>query len=66
MSDRRSQRIRQNFKQQPNPRNRNAPEAAPWTEQMRRTYGAADHQPSGAWDHRAELARVLGQRKGRR
>jgi maltose-binding protein MalE len=66
MSDRRSHRIRQNFKQQANPRSRNAPEAASWSEQMRRTYQAPEPQSSASWDHRAELARLLVQRKGRR
>jgi hypothetical protein len=66
MLDRRSQRIRDNFKQRPNPRSRAPVEALPFAEQIRRVYAspATTHQP--AVDQHAALARLLSQRRGRR
>jgi hypothetical protein len=65
MFDRRSQRIRENFKQRPNPRSRAPIEALPFAEQIRRVYAPSATQPP-AVDQHAALARQLSQRRGRR
>ncbi len=65
MSDRRSQRIRQQLRQHPNPRSRTEPIS--FSEQIRRVYLPPYDQPSAAPDHHGQLARQLeAQRKGRR
>jgi hypothetical protein len=67
MSDRRSQRIREQLRQHPNPRSRNAPESLSFSEQMRRVYLPSQAQPVSPTDHHAQLARQLGSRRsGRR
>lgn len=67
MSDRRSQRIRAQLRQHPNPRSRTAPEQLSWSAQMRRVYLPERADPPGALDGHAELARLLAdQRKTRR
>lgn len=65
MSDRRSQRIRQQLRQHANPRSRT--DAVSFSEQMRRTYLPPYGQAAGTPDQHAQLARQLeSQRKGRR
>lgn len=66
MSDRRSQRIREQLRQHPNPRSR-GPESLSFSEQMRRVYMPSQAQPVSPTDHHAQLARQLGSRRsGRR
>ena len=65
MSDRRSQRIRQQLRQHANPRSRT--DAVSFNEQLRRAYMPPYGQATGAPDHHGQLARQLEtQRKGRR
>ena len=64
MSDRRSQRIRQQLRQHPNPRGRHDPGA--FHVQIRRVYQPVGEPPTAA-DQHAQLARQLeSQRKSRR
>ena len=66
MSDRRSQRIRANLKQQPNPRIRTEAEPLPFIEQVRRVY-LPPQSSAPTPDQHGLLARQLeSQRKGRR
>ena len=65
MSDRRSQRIRQQLRQQANPRSRT--DQVSFNEQMRRAYAPPYGQITSAPDQHAQLARQLeAQRTGRR
>lgn len=66
MSDRRSQRIREQLRQHPNPRSRTDAPPVSFSAQLRRTYQPADAaQPPAASDHE-QLARLLAaQRKSR-
>jgi hypothetical protein len=67
MSDRRSQRIRAQLRQQPNPRAGRPTNCLPFTEQMRHVYLKADVQPAAPADSHRQLARQLEiRRKGRR
>jgi hypothetical protein len=67
MSDRRSQRIREQLRQHSNPRSRNAPESLSFAEQMRRAYLPAQAQPVSPTDSHSQLARQLeSRRSGRR
>ncbi len=66
MFDRRSQRIRENFKQRPNPRSRAPLEALPFVEQIRRVYAPPATTQPPAIDQHAALARQLSQRRSRR
>ena len=67
MSDRRSQRIRAQLRQHPNPRIKPAAEPLAFSEQIRRVYLAPqNHAPVEPSEH-AQLAQQLaGQRKERR
>lgn len=66
MSNRRSQRIREQLRQHPNPRSRGH-ESLSFTEQMRRVYLPSQAQPDSPTDQHAQLARQLGSRRsGRR
>jgi hypothetical protein len=65
MSDRRSQRIREQLRQHSNPRSRSGPVS--FAEQMRRVYLPSQAQPVSPTDSHAQLARQLGTRRsGRR
>jgi hypothetical protein len=67
MPDRRSQRIREQLRQQANPRGRNTPETLSFAEQMRRVYLPSQVQPVSPADHHAQVARLLdARRSGRR
>lgn len=67
MFDRRSQRIRANFKLQANRRSRASSESASFNEQMRRAYVPPQGEPVTPVDHHAQLARQLAtQRRTRR
>ena len=67
MSDRRSQRIREQLRQHSNPRSRSGPESLSFAEQMRRVYLPSQAQPVSPIDNHAQLARQLETRRsGRR
>lgn len=66
MADRRSQRIRDQLRQHPNPRIRATVGPLPFTEQMRRVYAPPETAPSSAPDLHSQLARQIAQRRGRR
>lgn len=65
MLDRRSQRIRENFRQQANPRARSTTPPS-LAEQLRRVYAGDAASRPNAPDGHAELARRLSRRRGRR
>lgn len=66
MSDRRSQRIRAQLRQHPNPRSRTS-ENVTFNEQIRRVYLPPNAQHTTTPDMHGQLARQLeAQRKGRR
>jgi hypothetical protein len=66
MSDRRSQRIREQLRQHPNPRSGAAAAPSSLSAQLRRMYQPADTAQPQTVDHHAQLARQLAaQRKSR-
>lgn len=66
MSDHRSQRIREQLRQHPNPRSRTAATPLPFSTQLRRMYQPVGTEQPQSADHHAQLARRLAaQRKNR-
>lgn len=66
MSDRRSQRIRAQLRQHPNPRSRADSPPLSFSAQLRRTYQPADPDQRETANHHEQLARLLAaQRKSR-
>lgn len=66
MSDRRSQRIRAQLRQHPNPRSRNAATPVSFSDQLRRTYLPATSDQTQPTEQHQQLARQLAaQRKSR-
>ncbi len=67
MSDRRSQRIRAQLRQHPNPRAGHSTDYLPFIEQMRHVYLKIDNQPATIADSHRQLVRQFEtRRKGRR
>ena len=65
MSDRRSQRIREQLRRHANPRSTSSSEPVSFSEQLRRVYLPSGQKPTP--DYHSQLARQLeAQRKGRR